>query len=72
MGANHAEIITHLELRARVHNCRWFDTRNAAGTTTSYDIYAARSGDGGQHFSPSVRITPQSVHARNLAGSPRL
>jgi hypothetical protein len=41
----------------------WFDTRNASGATTSYDIYATRSTDGGQHFGPSVRVTPQSIDA---------
>jgi hypothetical protein len=43
----------------------WFDTRNSASGTRWYDIYASRSSDGGQHFSSSTRVTPQSIDALN-------
>jgi len=40
----------------------WFDTRNGAGSTALYDIYATRS-DNGTAFSPNQRVTPSTINA---------
>ncbi|MFB3924181.1 MAG: sialidase family protein [Terriglobia bacterium] len=40
----------------------WFDTRNGAGSSAVYDIYATRS-DNGSAFSPNQRLTPSSINA---------
>jgi hypothetical protein len=42
----------------------WFDTRlGAINTSTSYDIYATRSADGGATFSNNVRVTASTIDA---------
>jgi hypothetical protein len=41
-----------------VLHASWFDTRNAGRSTGSYDIYAARSTDGGGTWTHNARVTP--------------
>jgi len=41
-----------------IHTC-WFDTRNGRNAST-LDIYASRSLDNGQSFSPNIRVTSKS------------
>jgi len=42
----------------------WFDTRlGVVNTSTSYDIYATRSADGGATFSNNARVTSSTIDA---------
>lgn len=44
----------------------WFDTRNGAGSTAIYDIYATRS-DNGSTFGTNQRVTAISINAGNAS-----
>ena len=41
----------------------WFDTRNSAGNTALYDVYATFSNDGGLTFANNARVTAASADA---------
>jgi hypothetical protein len=41
----------------------WFDTRNSAGKTTLYDVYATFSKDGGLTFANNARVTAAPADA---------
>ncbi len=45
----------------------WFDTRNNGPNTSAYDIYTSRSVNDGASFTPSTRVTPNSIDAGNAS-----
>src|SRR5205823_12483414 len=44
-------------------NVSWFDTRNAGGGTSSYDIYATYSIDNGATFAHNTRVSASTIAA---------
>jgi hypothetical protein len=48
---------------AGIIHVSWFDTRNSPQVTSSYDVYATSSSDGGVTFAPNIRVTAASIDA---------